>query len=1616
MRQKNKQLATAGWLLCVLLTQGFADPVRSAAEPDYPPLSVVSSDGKADGFSVELLRAALAEMGMEVSFQTGAWSEIKTDLAEGRLDVLPLVGRTPERRAQFDFTIPYLTLHGALFVRNDNTAIKGLENLKGQRIAVMKGDNAEEYVRRAQLSETVIVTTNFTEAFRMLSDGRADAVIAQKLMGVSLLKQMGLANIRETGKPIEGFQQEFCFAVKKGNGKLLSALNKGLSAIMIKGTYRQLERKWLYSNEADSVHKRMLVYSDNFASPPHSFLDEAGQPTGFNVELLRAVARKTGLNISFQLAQWETVWDQVQKGAIDITSMQYPNPAKEAWVDFSIPHSTVYRAVFARRDSPPYKTPEDLKGRRISFPKLSAVLNTYALQQGLEPLTTTESFEAAMELLDKGQVDFALGSLSTGLYWIRQNERKNLYAVDPRLQKSEFCYAVRKGDAALLDLLNDGLTQLKQSGEYQQIYNQWLGVLDREPYWPQVKKILLIVGAVITLLTAVAVLLIALLKQQVKKRTLEIKSANQALKESRQAALNLMEDAVLAKERLEITQHALDHSADAVFWVERDTTFSYVNDSACRLLGYTREELLKLSVPDIDPNFPPEKMEEAFAILEQSGVLDAESTLIAKDRRIIPVEIHDSIIRIGSRTFICAFIHDITSRKETEKHLRFEQNLFLSFMETLPASVYFKDTNGRFVYVNQNTATHRGMEKQALIGQTDFAFFPEDQARKKFEEEQRVMQTGQPIQIEELSGTVWHQTIKAPRYDENGDIAGTFGVSWDITNRVIAQQKLEESQQFLRTVIDSIPTRVFWKDRNSTYLGCNLPFAHDVGRASPEEVVGKIDFDLAVPHEQSEAFRADDLAVIESGAPKLDFEEPQTRQDGALYWLKTNKIPLKNIQGEIIGVIGTYEDITERKRMQEAIEKQILALTRPLDSSDGIAFDDLFDLKEIQRIQDEFATATGVSSIITWPDGTPITQPSNYSRLCQDIIQKTEKGCSNCFKSYAELGRIYHPKGPTIETCVSGGLWVAGVSIMIGDRYLANWQIGQVRDETQTEEKMRAYAREIGVDENTFIEAFREVPVMPREHFEEIAQALFTLANQLSASAYQNIQQARFITEEKKNQTELLRLSTAIEQSSEAVMVTSPDGIILYVNPAFETISGYSREEALGKSTQILESGKHDAAFFSNLWQTIRSGKTWEGRFVNKRKTGELYTEDAVISPVRDPSGAITGYVAVKRDVTQELAHEEKYRQGQKMDAIGQLTGGIAHDFNNVLQAILGFSEILIKRLNKDSLEHRDALEIQKAAKRAAEMTRQLLAFSRKQPVDRKWIDLNATVRDTEVLLQLLLGNQTKVTFVPHPALHEVYADHGQLTQVLMNLAINARDAMPNGGSLTITTENITFTPQDVAGIPEAEPGSFVCLSVTDTGCGMSREVKDHLFEPFFTTKAVGQGTGLGLSVVYGIVKQNNGWIHVDSEEERGATLKIYLPAGETPAANNQKDRTHDKRILLVEDDEGWRKLVVQILGSAGYEPVAVASAEEALELFKQQKGSFALLFSDILLPGKNGIELADSLREIKPGLPVLLYSGYQDQRERWHHFAFKKYHFLKKPSSMTGMLAAVQEALTEAI
>ena len=511
----------------------------------------------------------------------------------------------------------------------------------------------------------------------------------------------------------------------------------------------------------------------------------------------------------------------------------------------------------------------------------------------------------------------------------------------------------------------------------------------------------------------------------------------------------------------------------------------------------------------------------------------------------------------------------------------------------------------------------------------------------------------------------------------------------------------------------------------------------------------------------------------------------------------------------------------------------------------------------------------------------------------------------------------------------------------------------------------------------------------------------------------------RDITERKRAEAEMQRLAMAVEQAAETIVITDLQGTILYANPAFEKSTGYTRQEALGQNPRILKSGKQDAAFYKQMWGTLTRGDVWQGHFSNKHKGGALYEEEATISPVRDSSGTITNYVAIKLDVSRERQLEEQVQQAQKMESVGRLAGGVAHDFNNLLQSILGFAELLRAELPPGTRQHDDVQEIQNAAERAARLTRQLLAFSRRQMIIPTALDLNDLVSNMHKMLHRLLGEDIQLVTDLTSDLQRVKADSGQIEQIIMNLVINARDAMPHGGRITITTANVTLTPEDIQFHVGARTGHFVRLIVSDTGTGIEPEVLPHIFEPFFSTKGPGKGTGLGLSVIYGIAQQHNGWVNVYSEVGHGSAFKLYLPAFSgtdeavpSPRPPPAPPRGHGERILLIEDEPEIRRLAERVLIAAGYAVVTAATANEGCTIFAKEDGCFDLVFSDVVLPDQNGIAIAEQFLEKKPSLAVLLCSGYTDDRSRWHAIAEKKYNFLQKPYPVLELLQTVHTIL----
>jgi two-component system, cell cycle sensor histidine kinase and response regulator CckA len=511
---------------------------------------------------------------------------------------------------------------------------------------------------------------------------------------------------------------------------------------------------------------------------------------------------------------------------------------------------------------------------------------------------------------------------------------------------------------------------------------------------------------------------------------------------------------------------------------------------------------------------------------------------------------------------------------------------------------------------------------------------------------------------------------------------------------------------------------------------------------------------------------------------------------------------------------------------------------------------------------------------------------------------------------------------------------------------------------------------------------------------------------------------SRDITERKYAEEERERLITAIEQAGEIIFVTDPKGIIEYVNPAFETVTGYTREEALGQTPRLLKSGKQDQAFYRDLWKTISSGKTWTGLMVNKRKDGSFYTEEATISPVCDPVGRIVNFVAVKRDISKQLILTTQLGQAQRMESIGRLAGGVAHDFNNLLTTIIGNAQLALAEVDKKDDLYQVIEEISKAGERAAGLTGQLLAFSRKQILQPEIVNLNEVVRDVEKILKRLIGEDIELESVLPPDLGQVEADVGQLEQVIINLAVNARDAMPKGGKLSIETANTDLDEEYAAHHVAVTPGPYVVLSVSDNGIGMSREVQDRIFEPFFTTKEKDKGTGLGLSTLYGIVKQSKGNIWVYSEVGQGTTFKVYFPRidkdvdREKGKRQKEEARGGSETILVVEDEDSLCKLAVKVLKMYGYRVLKAKDGVEALEIFKSYQASVHLLLTDVVMPRMDGRELAGRLEGLQPDLKVLFMSGYTDNAIVHHGILDKGIAFIQKPFTPEDLARKVREVL----
>ena len=868
-----------------------SSPILAGCEPDYPPYCIVAPDGRADGFSVELLRASLQAVGLEPEFKTAPWAELKQDLAEGRLRVLPLVGRTPEREALYDFTFPYLTMHGTIAVRNDNADIQSPSDLKGKQVAVLQGDNAEEYLRRTDLGAKIIPLPSFETALRDLSAGKHDAVVIQKLLAFQLMQQAGLTNLVAVGPSL--YTQNLCFAVRKGDAGLLAALNEGLSIAMANGTFRTLHAQWFADIEAAERTKSRIVVGGDSDYPPYEFLDRNGQPTGFNVDLTRAIARHLGLSVDIRLGKWGDIRKGLEVGEIDAVQWMFYSAERDRSFEFSPPSTHVQHVIVVRAGSPEPADLKALSGKSVFAMAGDIMEDLVAKQSPKARVLAVASQEEALRRLASGEGDCALVAKVPARYWIRMNGWRNLKILTPPVLSAEYCYAVPGGRHERIELFTEGLAALKATGEYRQIQSRWLG-----PY---------------------------------------------------------------------------------------------------EAPGFSLRKLIQIVL---------------LAIL--------------------------------------------------------------------------------------------------------------------------------PLLVLLLAAILWSRTLQ---------------------RRVVARTRA-------------------------------------------------LSFNLALLNARSEASIDGILVVDENG--------------------------------------------------------RILSYTRRF--------------VEMWGLQPE---------LVKQGDDAPVL------RCVTDQLADPK----------AFLDRVQYLYGHKRET---------------------------------------------------------------------------------------------------------------------------------------------SREEIVLKDGRTFD--RYSAPIFGE--QDRYYGRVWFFRDVTDRKQAEA-----------------------EREKFREQVH-----QMQKIESIGRLAGGVAHDFNNMLQAILGHVELALDQVPPEDRLQRNLLEIRKAAERSADLTRQLLAFARKQTASPKVLDLNGTIEDMLQILRRLIGEHVDLAWMPGRRLGPVKMDPSQIGQILTALCVNARDAMPGGGNVAIETSCAAVGDEIVARHPECSPGDYVVLAVRDNGQGMDAATLGKIFEPFFTTKGMGQGTGLGLATVYGIVQQNRGFIEAESEPGRGTFFRIYLP------------------------------------------------------------------------------------------------------------------------------------------
>ncbi|MBN9122644.1 MAG: PAS domain S-box protein [Planctomycetes bacterium] len=915
----------------------------------------------------------------------------------------------------------------------------------------------------------------------------------------------------------------------------------------------------------------------------------------------------------------------------------------------------------------------------------------------------------------------------------------------------------------------------------------------------------------------------------------------------------------------------------------------------------------------------------------------------------------------------------------------------------------------------------------------------------------------------------------APIRDETGGLLGVVLIFRDVTERHAAEEALRRERALLRTLIDALPDAVWTKDAGARFVISNRAHVELVRAGDEAALAGKTGFDFHPP-ELAREYHADDLRVLRDGATVFNKEERVRHPDGTERWHLVIKAPLRDRDGRVTGLVGISHDIQARKEAEAALRASEALFRGAFDDTNvptvltdlanrfvraNAAFGRLFgraademvgmtmtdithpdDVAESLALRDRLLAGEpyfvqhkryrhsdgrvlwGVTNVALVRDADGV--PRAYVGQVQDVTARraaeeelrASEGRLRAFFDSTTAGMVeiapdgHYLRGNAAFHRMFGHPPEALPELTIADvvfpedreRVLAEYA-RVARGEIASYEADRRYRRRDGST------LWARVSVVAADGAGPGRPAVVS-AVVIDLTEHKLAEDALRASEE--------RLRLLIDSVREyAIFTTDPDGRVVTWNPGAERAYGYPAAEAVGLHMSRFHPPDEVAsgAAADRLSRAAEAGSHYAEAW-RVRRDGTRFWSEVVTSALRDNggAGALRGFVVVARDMTDRRKLEDQFRQAQKLEAVGRLAGGVAHDFNNLLTVINGYSDVLLNALPAAD-PHREALAaVRDAGERAAGLTNQLLAFSRKAIVEPRVLDLNEVIDQLARLLRRLVGEDVILATALAPGLHRVKADPTQLEQIILNLAVNARDAMPRGGRLTIETRNVRLREVDAAMYADLPSGHYVQLAVSDTGTGMTDAVKARVFEPFFTTKEQGKGTGLGLAMVYGAVKTHGGHVSVYSELNVGSTFKILLPATfEAVAPRSGEVRLAPRgseTILLAEDDDTVRKFARLALEAQGYAVLDGGSGADALRTAADYRGPIHLLVTDVVMPGVGGRELADTLRTRHPGLKVLYVSGYTDDAIVRHGIVEATDAFLQKPFTPLALARKVRAVL----